>query len=312
MNANQENHVSMFFKVRTFFANNLATIEDNADALTGLVPTLNSKLSELETYDMQATENNTGYAQQKQTYRSAMRDKAVAAAGGLEAYALAQNDNALAQKAHLTKSMIDGSRDTDALYKCERLYEVANTNHAALVVYGVTAAKLSALHSSIIAFQDYIQNPAIKKSETGAAGLEVDKRINDINHLLLIMDGIMDAIATDFPLLYNQYYLDRAIDDNASGTSTPDVSTTIAANSTVSVLTLAYLAGRSFKAKNLGGAVIKWGLSTATDSFSNGSSNLDAGAISTKLSSTLSPAGDNLVFKNESSDAIDIEVTIIE
>ena len=251
MDARQENKVSMFYKIRTFFTANLSTLAALITILTDKVTAFNDKLDELAGYDMEATENNTGYAIEKDEKRTDMRTKALAVSGGLFSWAQDSGNDILAQKVYTTKSALDLMRDTNVLYFCERLFNFATDNAAAIIPYGVTAAKLAALNTAIGNFKIYLQQPSDQRAESAASGRAVEKAITEIDAMLLVIDGLMATIAEDEPVLFDQYRLDRMIDDNASGPGTPpDVTTSLDPGIYIAVLDIPYLASRNFKAKN--------------------------------------------------------------
>lgn len=312
MNAIQENKISMYYKVRTFFTTNLTALAVNAPVLDDQVTNFNVALLSLGSFETIATEDITGYALQKQNNRTTMRDLAITVAGALRSLAAVNKDDALKRKATITRTDIDQTRDTDALFICDRLRALAAENAADLIPFGITAAKLLAFTTSVSDFREIIQVPADQRSESSAAGKMVDAEIEDIDEILLIIDGLMDAQSLDFPLLYQQYRLDRLIDDNASGTTPPDITTTVLPGEFKVVITLPYMLSRSFKAKNNSIDPIEWSLSTTPGVFSTPPTLLDPNTTSTRLSSSLAPNGDNLLFHNPSANPIAIEITILE
>jgi hypothetical protein len=161
-------------------------------------------------------------------------------------------------------------------------------------------------------FKDIIQNPADQRAESAAAGIEVDRKIVEIDSKLRLIDGIMDGIAEDYPLLYSQYGFDRRIDNNASGIGTPDVVEVIEDGSIEVIYDVPYLASRSFKLKNNGSLPVQWGLSTSATAFSNPSFTLDGGSTSNLLSSSLASDGNFLLVNNLQSVDITVELTIDE
>lgn len=314
MNAIQENKVSMFYKVNTFLENNATVLAVAAPGLTDLYNDFSAKLDELGTFDMQATEINTGHAAQKQLLRTNMRDLTLEVAGGLKALGYTNKDNVLIDKASITKTTIDSARDTHAYYVCLRLAELASDNAAAIIPFGVTAAKITALVGAVSEFKLAIQNPGDARSISSSAGIQVDECIEDIDELLSIMDGIMATQASSQPLLYNQYLFDRKIDDNSTdgGGTPPDVTLTIGPGQTVVAYTVPYLPSRGFKAKNNSVDPINWGLSTSETTITNPVKILSGNSTSNLLTPTLGPEGDKIVFQNTGTNPVDIELTIVE
>jgi hypothetical protein len=311
MDAIQENKVSMFFKVRLYFANHLTFLVALIPALGAAVGTFNTKLDQLGTLDQTATEANDGYATQKDINRKDMRDKAMIVANGVKAYAITIADAALQAKAEIVKTSLDMMRDTDILYWCENMISIANPLATQLVAMGVTATKLTAFVSATAKFKQVIQAPADQRSESEAAGIGVDLKIIEIDASLELIDAFMETQRQDQAQLYNKYQGDRGIDDNATGSTKADVTITIQPGFT-KLYNVPYLAGRRFKVSNLSQVPLNYSLSNAPDSFTGNVNLLAASSQSTKLSSNLNIDGEWLVAENVNAVPMDILVWVIE
>ncbi len=314
MNARQENKVSMFFKVSTFFNTHLPTLAASAPILTTRVASFNADLNSIQTFDIQATEDITGAFIQKNLLRGNMGTKAVAIANALVSQALAVGDNLRAKKVKLFKTEITNVRDTEALYNANRVLEFAQASAALLVPYGVTAIKITELATAITAYKNLIQIPGDESAESQAAGEHVDMAIAKCDAHLLIIDGVMQAVAEQHSLLFLQYRADRAIDDETGGSPStpPNFIVTLQPNIYTQILSMPYNPTQRFKAKNTGADVVQWALSTSNAAFSTPPTPLAAGAESNLLSSSLAPNGDSLLFLNPTTNPITVEVTIVD
>lgn len=315
MNATQENKVSMFYKVRTFFTNHEATLTVEIPYLSTVIPRFYSKIAEIQTNDMIATDDTIGYTEQKQIFRTNMRNNTLKVAGAIKAYGIEQAEAITIRKASITKSQIDNARDTDALYFCNKTLEKAQAlGSAILTPYGVNDAVILSLENSVQAFDNFLQAPKDEKFEIVGAGKLVDKCIAECDEILQQVDALMETQVDNFPLLYLQYQGDRSIDDETGGSSPtpPDYVVSLAPNVFTEILTIPYNATQRFKAKNNGQADVNWSLSINNTSFSTPPIMLNAGAESNVLSSTLAPNGDILLFYNPSPAAIIVEVTLVD
>lgn len=314
MNATQENKVSMFYKVKTFTDAHSAGF--SSPQIDTTVTNFDTALVELGEYEQEASEVITGYAAQKNQRRIDLRDLALGASGALVAFYIVTNNKPNQDKYRMTKSMLDALRDTEFLYKCQRLGEALTDAGATLAQYGYSAGQLSDYNTALNNYKLAVENPGDQRSEGKAYGIAVDDKIREIDVILELLDALMAAQNLVYPILYQQYLADRLIDDNATGGGTPpDITVTIAANSFQNVLTVSYLASRSFKAKNLSNSdALSWGLSQSPTEFSGLSFILNPDSISTRLSSTLAPSGvgDILLFNNTTANPVDIEVTVLE
>ena len=266
-----ENRISMYFKVKEFFANNLTALSTTAPGLPSILDTFNNKLIELQNLATIADQNNNGYATQKQHARESLQDKTLAVAGPLWAFAKMEGNEILAAKVLATKSDLNAKRDTDILFWCTRLknFAILPANAAGILSLGVTDLMLANLATSITTFEDLIQEPADRRSEGVAASKFAIIKIMEMGAHLDILDGVVDAFRTSNPMLFDQYHADRLIDDNAAGVGTPDVTETIEAGTIESIYQIPYLDSRKFKLNNTSAETIEWGLSADATNSTN-------------------------------------------
>ncbi len=312
MNSKLENRISMYYKVAEFFSNHLTTLEATAPALTSNIANFNTQVSELDALIIIADENTSGYATRKQNNRTAMQTSGLSISGALNAAALLNNDPTLAAKAYATATSLNGKRDTDVLYFCERLKTMADNNAAALAPMGIDAAKIAAFEATITSFKNVIQEPADKRSEGKSAFVEADEKASKIGDTLLITDAVMLAISEEHSLLYGQYRANRLIDDNASGQSNPDIIEIIEAATTEILYEVPYLESRSFKLNNPSSESLRWALSEDGENPIEEWQSVPAGASSTRQSSTLGINGSSLIVNNPGATNAQVELSVIE
>lgn len=317
MNSKLENRISMYYKVREFFSNHLATLSATVPALTAQVSDFNSKLTALDALIITADENTSGYTIQKQVNRTAMRDLALSIGGALYAHAKQSNNEALANKIYTTKSTLDKKRDTDILYWCERLKTFADADPLSLAPLGITFPTITAFGTSIANYRAVIQDPADRRSEGAAAFIEADKQVGVIDANLKITDAMMIASSLSHGQLYNQYLADRRIDDNAAGNNggeqnNPDVTEVIEANGTETIFTIPYVPTRKFILRNTSAIPIEWGISEDENQPSNPLIPLAANASAERASSALGAAGDFVMVRNPNAEDITVELTVVD
>ena len=317
MNSNLENRISMYYKVREFFSNNLPTLTPSAATLALQVADFNSKLSAMDALMITANEPTGGYTSQKQVNRTAMRDQSLSIGGALYAHAKLSNNEALAGKVYTTKSTLDQKRDTDILYWYERLKTLADANAAALIPLGITAPMLAAYTTSITNYRNVIQDPADRRSEGAAAYLQAEKQVANIDASLRITDAIMMAISPSHSQLHLQYLADRRIDDNSAGNdgggnTPPDVVEVIEANTVESIFTIAYVAERNFSLRNTSALPIEWGISTNENQPTHPLIPLAPNTTVVRASGALGPDGDFVIIRNPNPNDVTVELTVVE
>jgi len=285
-----------------------------APGLAGFATQYRDKTAECVEHAQEANEDITGASEQKTYLRINMRDAAVSISGALHAYFLSVNNKKDAKKAYLTKSEVDNARDTDAYVEGKRILEIAQANAAAIIPFGATAAKVTALSDTIDAYYDMLQDPQDERIEKTSALNMFDVAMAQSDATLDIIKGIMLTQKEEFPALHMQFIGATAIDDNLGGGTpqVPDFEFTVIPNQFFTATMMPYLPTRSFKAVNLSAEMINWGLSNNELSFSNAEEPLNPNATSTLLSSNLGGSGDFLLFFNPSIVPVDIEVTIVD
>jgi hypothetical protein len=151
-------------------------------------------------------EKDLTYEIQKMRCHYDLRERAIVISGGLKSFAMSLKSNVLSEKAYLTKTMLDHTKDEEMLENCEHLYELANNNANAILPFGVTPIKLHAFKTSIQQFRFFIHNNNCNGSESSIAGKAADALMQEIDNLLESIDGIMDTQKEDLPNIYNEYY----------------------------------------------------------------------------------------------------------
>ncbi|MES2617708.1 MAG: hypothetical protein V4613_07515 [Bacteroidota bacterium] len=209
MKSLHEKKVSMYHKIHELFETHLTTLAANASSLTSRVNGFNSKLSLLYNTYKKVNEKDLAYEIQKLSCHHDLRERAIVIAGGLKAYALSLKSNVLSEKAHLTKTMLDHTKDVEMLDNCEHLFDLANNNATAILPFGVTPIKLHAFKTSINQFRYFIHKDSDNGMQNSVAGKEADLLMQEIDNILESIDGIIDTQKEDFPAIYDQYYNHR-------------------------------------------------------------------------------------------------------
>lgn len=209
MKSLHEKKVNMYHKVHQLFETHLTTLAVNASSIASRVSSFNCKLQQLHETYKKVNEKDFAYEIQKMSCHHDLRERAIVIAGGLKAYALSLKSNVLSEKAHLTKTMLDHTKDMEMLDNCEHLYDLANSNATAILPFGVTPIKLHAFKTSINQFRYFIHKDSDKGSDTIQAGKEADRLMQEIDNILESIDGIIDTQKEDLPNIYDQYYTIR-------------------------------------------------------------------------------------------------------
>ncbi|MES2616798.1 MAG: hypothetical protein V4613_02910 [Bacteroidota bacterium] len=311
MNARQENKLSMYYRVSTFFAHNMAPLAAQVPALPTQVALFTTALDELGNAEMQATEVIKGYAQQKKMYKDNLCTMAISIAGALKALATVTNDGLVLRRATITRSQLANTPATDMYFTCRILGEEAADHAAELLPYGITPALLADYQTVLTNYENSIDTTTTARDQSRRAGQRVDLAMLELDTLLLTLDALMDTQQSALPLLYNQYKLNRKIHQTATATTKPTATLTLAPGELKQALALPYIAGRTYKAKNKGPHNILWCLSQSATAFTHPPKTIPAHTESVLQSAILAPTGIYLLLHNIGAAAVEVEIRVV-
>jgi hypothetical protein len=156
----------------------------------------------------------TGIAGGKNRKRMAMMQKTLEIAGDLHAFAVKGGDTTLQAKCDLKITDLVRLGDTLIGPRCQEIHDLADTNAAALVSYGVEAADITALQTLIDAYQPLISTPrqavAGRKEATGNIADDEAAADDLLNNEL---DKSMQKFSTKNATFFGEYTTARMIID---------------------------------------------------------------------------------------------------
>lgn len=216
MNSKQEARLNMYDAV-------LAHCDANA-AIVATVPAFQTAVNNFEDIvdDLrQAAQDEisatTGYALDKAEQRKNLSQLTLDMSGAIYAYAASVNNLVLREQVHITPSDLLRLKDELLGPACSNIVDAANANAAALVPFGVTAAKITVLEDAI---DDYISAvPAPRNAVANRASIaeSIRQYFKSADELLKKQ---IDKLAVQFqsthPNFYNAYRSNRVILDPAS------------------------------------------------------------------------------------------------
>ncbi|MBA2436545.1 MAG: hypothetical protein H0V54_15940, partial [Chthoniobacterales bacterium] len=142
----------------------------------------------------------------KETVLELMIVKALQVAGQLKANASVSGDNTLRVKATISRNTFMQKRDDLRDDVAAEMHDLANTNLAALVPYGTTAATLSALSTRIGLYVLAVPSTRTARGHitTLTDALEAELRRADMIQRERL-DGLMEQFSDTNVTLYNDY-----------------------------------------------------------------------------------------------------------
>jgi hypothetical protein len=196
--------------VLTTFAAVVATVPALAAFQSELQANIAALLSNAEIQDT-ASE---GVAVDKEQKRLSLCRAAATMAGIVKAWAESTGNVLIAEQMDITYSDLLRLKDGILAERCTTIHDTANDHLAALANFNVTAAKLTALTTTIDSFKNANPAPRTAEIEISAATKAVRLADSDTKKLLeKMIDKLMEDFRDTNVDFYNQYKAARVIQD---------------------------------------------------------------------------------------------------
>lgn len=230
MNSNQEDRLSMYYGVKSTCEKYQTTWAANA-VFAATYNLWAAKLPLIEANRDAQTLETTGITTDKTAKRAAMVEKALFIENRLQSYANVTNNPELLESIQYSASDLRKARDTDVVGICNTVLAKANSNAAAIVTYGVTAAMITDLQTAIAAYSATLAKPKAAKSQTKTATENLIKLFKEADDLLVKrLDLDIELFKASKPEFYSQYKTARMIITTGGGATSVLGSVTNAAN----------------------------------------------------------------------------------
>lgn len=213
MNDGQENKLSMYFAVVAACNKHTAAwqaLTAFANAYTGF----QSEVGDIGSAADEQRAGTTGSAKDKSARRQTMAEAAFPVGTALQAWALVNNDQALAARVYIRFTAYLNIRDTEAEQQARLVHKEATANLASLPDYGVTQQLLDELDAAIAAYHTALTAPRAAITTRKAATAAIKKSfVNADNLLKNRMDKLVPILAPQQPAFATDYWNARMIVD---------------------------------------------------------------------------------------------------
>lgn len=218
MNSKQEAKLNMFDAVLTHCQTNAAIV--------ATVPAFDAAVNDFENVvdDLQEAAQAeiliiTGHAASKTEQKEELISITLDVAGALVAFASANNNTVLKEQANLTYSDLNRLKDELLAPACNNIHDLADANAAALVPFGVTAAKITSLDNAITAYETAVPAPRNAVANRMSVAETIKLKLKEGDEILKErMDKLVIQFKTTEPEFHAAYKANREIID--PGTST--------------------------------------------------------------------------------------------
>ncbi len=175
------------------------------------VEALGETLTALDT-QVRAAQGNPGATSAKEQAKLSLCAIATEVIGAVKAYCAVAQEPELLAKVDFTASTVCAGKVSEIVARCKNIHEAATENAAALVKYGVTAAKLTKFDKAIKAFDKVKTAPrqhrVIKSAATQLIPVLVKSGVGIVNEQL---DQLMPQFKEEQPSFYNAYFAARVV-----------------------------------------------------------------------------------------------------
>ncbi len=248
MDSRNEAKLSMYNAVLTHIEAN-AVITATVPAFATVATTLRTTYDNIIDAAQQETLAITGITMDKTQARLALCNEAAGIAAAIFAYASSISDNEMKEQVNYPVSKLQNTNDELLIPVCNNILSIATTNAAAIIPYGVSAARVTAFEDIIEDYQNLIPNPRNAVSNRSAVRTSLKNLFKDAD---LIFKSQLDKLALQFKTteedFYNTYRNNRIILDaatsntQATGTITDSVTNLPIPNVTINVVDELYTA----------------------------------------------------------------------
>lgn len=220
MNAKQEAKLNMF-RATQKHCNDNPTIVATVPAFETASQALNAKIASIIATAQQEDLITKGITVDKAEAKKTLCQLATDTAAPIFAFASANNNNQLMQEVNFTYTQLFKSKDDQLAPRCQNILNAAQNNLAALAAYGITAATVTTLQTTINNYQNKVPDPRNAAAQKATIRLNLKNLIKEADKVLkLQMDKTVVAFKTANPDFVSTYKINRIIIDPSKTTTT--------------------------------------------------------------------------------------------
>ncbi len=161
-----------------------------------------------------------GITTDKSQARIALCQEAANIAAAVFAFAAAASNNTLKEQVNYPVSKLLLTKDELLIPACNNIHDLANTNAALLIPYGVTATRLTAFETILENYQELIPSPRNAVTSKAAVRTSLTNLFKQADTLLKTqLDKIALQFKTSNEEFYNTYKQNRIILDAATSST---------------------------------------------------------------------------------------------
>ena len=220
MNLRQINKVTMTKAVQLILTS--LGNEPQTPAFVRTVSDFNNSISSIEGLMQAQAKKVTGTTMDKDAAEDAAIDAALSIIGPIRSYALATSNNSLNEALPYTQSGLKRTRDEMLLNILILIRDTAQLELPNLQDYGIDAAVVNTLSVAIAGYGPLVAAPRAAISVKTAITDALEVAFEDMELVLIRLDGLVEAKRISDPEFYNSYNSARVVVDAGGGYSMQD------------------------------------------------------------------------------------------
>lgn len=219
MTSKQEAKLNMYRATQKHCADNAAIVA-TIPAFQAAVNALNSKIASIIATSQQEDLVTKGITIDKAEAKKTLCQLAADIAAPIVAFAASSNNNQLLNEVNFSYTELYRTKDDQLAPRCQNIHDAASSNIAALGAYGISAATITTLQSTIDNYQAAVPNPRNAAAQKVTIRTNLKNLIKETDTVLkLQMDKTIVGLKTSNPDFVATYKTNRVILD-PSKTST--------------------------------------------------------------------------------------------
>lgn len=200
----QESYEKMSAAKVSYLAAN-ATITATLPNYAGYYTTVQTTIAQILAAKVQQEADKSGDTKTKKLLRTSLIAQTIDVGRRVVAYATNANNNALLALVNYTESDLKRSSDSKLVSICQVIRDNANANVAALATYGVTAAIITTLQTTITSFNATIPKIRLDTTDSGEATQLLVTLFKTLATTWDKIDTLVEIVRISQPNFYNEY-----------------------------------------------------------------------------------------------------------
>jgi len=204
MTSYQEAYEKMSLARSSYLTAN-ATITATLTGFNTYYPVIQTTLSQILTTKVLQEADKSGDTAAKNQLRISLINQAMEIVRRVVAYATNTNNNSLRELVNYSETKLKKSSDQQLATSCQVIRDNANANVSALATYGVTAAMITTLQTTINSLNTLIPKGRVSTTDSSEATQTLVTLFKTLSANWAKIDTLVEMVKTTQPSFYDEY-----------------------------------------------------------------------------------------------------------